>query len=75
MQSEALEQKPRREEEKARPVIPKRMRAAVVEKFREPLQIREVPVPSPGPGQALIQIMATNRVPHLFPATKVQAWW
>jgi propanol-preferring alcohol dehydrogenase len=36
------------------------MRAAVVEKFREPLQIREVPVPSPGPGQALIQIMATG---------------
>src|SRR4029453_1156159 len=30
---------------KARPVIPETMRAAVVEKFREPLQIREVPVP------------------------------
>src|ERR1700749_1651316 len=36
------------------------MRAAVVEKFREPLQIREVPVPSPGPGQALVQIIATG---------------
>ena len=36
------------------------MRAAVVEKFSEPLQIREVPVPSPGPGQALIRIMATG---------------
>ena len=59
MHSAALEQTPRREKEKARPV-PKTMRAAVVEKFREPLQIREVPVPSPGPGQALIQIMATG---------------
>lgn len=36
------------------------MKAAVVEKFREPLQIREVPVPSPGPGQALVQIVATG---------------
>jgi alcohol dehydrogenase, propanol-preferring len=40
--------------------IPKTMKAAVVEKFREPLQIREVPVPSPGPGQALVQIVATG---------------
>ena len=60
MQRAALKQTPRREKEKARPVIPKTMRAAVVKKFREPLQIREVPVPSPGPGQALIQIMATG---------------
>lgn len=36
------------------------MKAAVVDKFRQPLQIREVPVPSPGPGQALVQIMATG---------------
>jgi propanol-preferring alcohol dehydrogenase len=49
-----------REKEKAQPVIPKTMRAAVVEKFGEPLRIREVPVPSPGPGQALIQIIATG---------------
>ena len=41
-------------------MIPKTMRAAVVEKFGAPLQIRDVPVPSPGPGQALIQIMATG---------------
>ena len=40
--------------------IPKTMMAAVVEKFRQPLQIREVPVPSPGPGQALVQIVATG---------------
>ena len=32
----------------------------MVERFREPLQIREVPVPSPGPGQALVQIIATG---------------
>ena len=49
-----------RDKDKAQPVIPKTMRAAVVEKFREPLQIREVPVPSPGPGQALVQIIATG---------------
>src|SRR4026209_1498607 len=49
-----------RDKEKARPAIPETMRAAVVEKFREPLQIREVPVPSPGPGQALVQIIATG---------------
>ena len=36
------------------------MKAAVVEKFRQPLQIREVPVPSPGFGQALVQIIATG---------------
>jgi len=36
------------------------MKAAVVEKFREPLQIRDVPVPSPAPGQALVQIIATG---------------
>jgi propanol-preferring alcohol dehydrogenase len=40
--------------------IPKIMKAAVVEKFRQPLQVREVPVPSPGPGQALVQIVATG---------------
>jgi alcohol dehydrogenase, propanol-preferring len=36
------------------------MKAAVVEKFRQPLQIREVPVPPPGSGQALVQIIATG---------------
>jgi propanol-preferring alcohol dehydrogenase len=40
--------------------IPKTMKAAVVENFRKPLQIREVPVPSPGPGQALVEIIATG---------------
>jgi len=36
------------------------MRAAVVEKFREPLVIREIPVPIPGPGQALVEIVASG---------------
>src|SRR6516165_7770620 len=40
--------------------IPKTMKATVVEKFRQPLQIREVPVPSPGAGQALVKIIATG---------------
>jgi len=40
--------------------IPKTMRAAVVEKFREPLVLREIPVPMPGPGQALVEIVASG---------------
>jgi propanol-preferring alcohol dehydrogenase len=40
--------------------IPKTMQAAVVEQFGKPLVIREVPVPAPGPGQALIEIIATG---------------
>ena len=56
----AVSERMGRDKQKARSVIPETMRAAVVEKFREPLQIREVPVPSPGPGQALVQIIATG---------------
>jgi propanol-preferring alcohol dehydrogenase len=40
--------------------IPKIMKAAVVEKFREPLVVREVPVSAPGPGQVLVEIMASG---------------
>jgi propanol-preferring alcohol dehydrogenase len=40
--------------------IPKTMQAAVVEKFGEPLVIQELPVPSPGPGQALVEIFASG---------------
>ena len=40
--------------------IQKMMSAAVVEKFREPLVMRELPVPTPGPGQALVEIMASG---------------
>ena len=38
----------------------KTMKAAVVEKFVEPLVVREVAIPSPGPGQALVEIVATG---------------
>lgn len=38
----------------------KTMKAAVVEKFGEPLVVREVPIPTPGPGQALVEIFATG---------------
>src|SRR5215469_1913320 len=40
--------------------IPRIMRAAVVEKFCEPLVMRDLPVPRPGPGEALVEIMATG---------------
>ena len=60
MQTTVVERTAKREKERARPAIPKMMRAAVVDKFREPLQIRDVPVPAPGPGEALIQIIATG---------------
>ena len=60
MQTAVLEQTPTLKEHKPKSVMPKTMRAAVVESFGRPLQIREVPVPSPGPGQALIQIAATG---------------
>ncbi|SEJ22281.1 alcohol dehydrogenase, propanol-preferring [Azotobacter beijerinckii] len=36
----------------------KTMKAAVVHAFGKPLEIREVPVPSPGPGQLLVKIAA-----------------
>lgn len=38
----------------------KTMQAAVVEKFGEPLKIREVPIPDPGPGEVLVKVMATG---------------
>jgi propanol-preferring alcohol dehydrogenase len=40
--------------------IPKTMKAAVVEKFGEPLVVREVPVPEAGPGQVLVEIIASG---------------
>ena len=40
--------------------IPKTMQAAVVEKFGEPLVVREVLVPTPGPGQVLVEIIASG---------------
>jgi alcohol dehydrogenase, propanol-preferring len=39
---------------------PKMMKAAVVEKFGAPMAVREVPVPTPGPGQALVHVIASG---------------
>jgi propanol-preferring alcohol dehydrogenase len=38
----------------------KTMKAAVVEKFGAPLVVREVPIPTPGPGQALVEVFASG---------------
>jgi alcohol dehydrogenase, propanol-preferring len=38
----------------------KTMQAAFVDKFGEPLKVREVPVPDPGPGEALVQVIASG---------------
>ncbi|HSK27801.1 MAG TPA: zinc-dependent alcohol dehydrogenase [Jiangellales bacterium] len=36
------------------------MKAAVVPAFNDPLEIRDVPVPTPGPGQVVVQIEASG---------------
>lgn len=38
----------------------KTMKAAVVEEFGEPLVVKEVPIPTPGPGQVLVQVVASG---------------
>jgi alcohol dehydrogenase, propanol-preferring len=38
----------------------KTMKAAVVRQFGKPLTIEELPVPSPGPGEVLVKIIATG---------------
>lgn len=38
----------------------RKMKAAVVRQFREPLAIEEAPVPEPGPGQVLIRVVASG---------------
>jgi propanol-preferring alcohol dehydrogenase len=40
--------------------IPKTMQAAVVKQFGKPLIVQDVPVPNPGPGQALVEIVASG---------------
>jgi hypothetical protein len=42
----------------------KTMRAAVVEQFGEPLVLRDVPLPTPGPGQALVKNRGQRGVPY-----------
>ena len=60
MQAPVLEKIPEVQKQTFTTAVPKTMKAAVVENFRQPLQVREVPVPSPGPGQVLVKIMATG---------------
>lgn len=36
------------------------MKAAILHKFKEPLEIEDVPVPKPGPGEALIKVEASG---------------
>ena len=38
----------------------KTMRAAVVHAFGEPLKIEEIPIPTPGPGEVLVKVIATG---------------
>ncbi len=38
----------------------KTMRAAVVHTFGQPLTIEEVPIPTPGPGEVLVKVIATG---------------
>src|SRR5512143_1991590 len=38
----------------------KSMKAAVVHKFGQPLAIEDVPVPTPGPGQVLVKVVASG---------------
>jgi alcohol dehydrogenase, propanol-preferring len=40
--------------------MPKLMKAAVVRSFGEPLTIEEVAIPTPGPGEVLVSIVATR---------------
>ena len=46
-----------------RAIMAKMMRAAVVHAFGKPLTIEEAPIPTPGPGEVLIKVMA-NGVCH-----------
>ena len=59
-QVSSLKHTPRVRTRNGNAAIPKTMKAAVVTAFGQPLQIREVPIPSPGPGQALVKIIATG---------------
>ena len=72
-------------------MTPTTMKAAVVEQLGQPLVLREVPVPVPGPGQILVRTEAcgvchtdlhaargdwpVKPTPPFIPATKASAWW
>lgn len=43
-----------------RPAAKKTMKAAVVHEFGKLLIIEEVPIPSPGPGEVLIKVIANG---------------
>jgi alcohol dehydrogenase, propanol-preferring len=40
--------------------VAKTMRAGVVHAFGKPLSIEEIPIPTPGPGEVLIKVVATG---------------
>ena len=40
--------------------MPKTMRAGVVHAFGKPLRIEEIPIPTPGPGEVLIKVVASG---------------
>jgi propanol-preferring alcohol dehydrogenase len=42
------------------PIIPKTMKAAVLKKVQTPFEVIEVPVPTPGPNDILLKIVATS---------------
>ena len=43
------------------------MKAAMVREFGKPLTIEEVAIPTPGPGEVLIKIVAERRLPYRPP--------
>src|SRR5277367_6414736 len=53
--------------------MPKLMKAAVVRSFGKPLTIEEVAIPTPGPGEVLVSIVATG-VCHTGCQTGHDAW-
>ena len=54
-------------------MIPRMMKAAVVEKFGAELSVRQVPVPVPGPEEVLVEIVATG-VCHTDLSAAEGAW-
>ena len=40
--------------------MPKTMKAAIVEKFGQPLTVKELAIPDPGPGQVLVKVVSSG---------------